>query len=71
MVNWRYYIFKKKAERWKICTSVLCLEFTEIITNKINANGLCVYVLIKEMVWLLGVIVKLRNYECLVYIFTG
>ena len=36
-----------------------------------DANGLYVSIFLKKMGWYLGVIGKLHNDECLIYIFTG
>ena len=36
-----------------------------------DVNGLFVSIFLDEMGWLLGVIEKLHNYECFIYIFTG
>ena len=35
-----------------------------------NINGLCTSVFLDNMGWYLGVIGKLHNYECLIYMFT-
>ena len=53
----------------KKCTSVLFIEYNKLIWNKKYADGFCVYILIKDMGWYLGVIEKIFNYECLIYIF--
>ena len=34
-------------------------------------NGLCVSIFLKKMEWYLGVIWKIHNDECIIYIFTG
>ena len=39
--------------------------------EKIDENGLCVSIFLKNLGWYLGVIEKLQNDECLIYIFTG
>ena len=36
-----------------------------------DPNGLCVSILLNNTRWYLGVIVKLHNNECLIYIFTS
>ena len=52
-------------------TSILFIECDEIICNRKNTNGLCASILFKYMLWWLGVIGKLHNDECLIYLFTG
>ena len=36
----------------------------------LDLNGLCISIFLDNMEWFLGVIVKLNNDECLIYIFT-
>ena len=36
-----------------------------------DINGLCISIFLYKMGWFLGIIVKLHNNECLIYIFTG
>ena len=37
---------------------------------KLYANILCVSIFIKDIVWYLGVVIKLYHCKCLIYIFT-
>ena len=59
----RYLVIKK--------SSVIFIEFTEMNWKHKDANGLCVSIYLNNIGWYLGVIGKLQNYECLIYIFTG
>ena len=34
-------------------------------------NDLCIYILLDKIRWFLGIIGKIHNDECLIYIFTG
>ena len=52
-------------------TSVLFIERTEINWKTSDVDGLCTLFFLHKMRWLLGVIVKLHNDECLICIFTG
>ena len=45
---------------------VLSIECTDLNWNEKDANGLCVYIFLKDMVCYLGVILKLHNDECLI-----
>ena len=51
-------------------SSVCFVECTELNWNGKYANGLF-FIFFKGVVSYLGVIVKLRNYECMIYIFIG
>ena len=61
---------KRKVEFGKRFALVLFIERTEIIWSKRYTNGLCVYIFIKYMEWCLGVIRKVNNDKCRIYIFT-
>ena len=50
-------------------TSVLLIGLTEITWNKIYSNQLCVSIFIKDIGFYLGVIVRLHNEECHIYIY--
>ena len=50
---------------------VLFIEYTWIIWNRKYASVLCVSVWFKDMGWYLGVIGRIHNDECLIYLFTG
>ena len=50
---------------------VLFIECTEMNWKTSDINGLCSSIFLDRMGWLLGVIGKLHNDECLIYIFTG
>ena len=52
-------------------SSVLFIECTEMNSKSSDVNGLCISIFLDKMVWFLGVIGKLHNDECLIYIFTG
>ena len=69
MENYIYYIFKNNDCLLKKCALVMFVKCNGIIWNMIYANGLCISIFIKDTLWYLGVIVKLHNNECLIYIF--
>ena len=52
-------------------TSVIFIECTEMVCNKIDANLLCISILIEDMGLYLGVMGSLQNEECHIYIFIG
>ena len=67
-----YYIQKQILPIENEFTSVLFVEFAEIIWNIIDTNTLCVFnIFIKDMWWHLGVIVILNNEEWIMYIFAA
>ena len=53
--------------------SVLFFQCIKIIWNKINADGLCFSIFIKDMGWYLGVIGRLHNesYHIYIYIYSS
>ena len=51
--------------------SLNSLNWIGLERNGTDENGLCVSIFLKNMGWCLGVIRKLHNDECLIYIFTG
>ena len=55
------HINKINIACWKIFTSVLFFKITEIIWNKMDSDGLCVSIFIKDVVCYLGVIEKLHT----------
>ena len=61
MENLSYYIFKKILTVKNEFTSVIFVEFTEIIWNKRDSNGFFVSILIKDTGWHLKVIGILHN----------
>ena len=52
-------------------SSVLFIECTDINRKTSYVIGLCISILLNNMGWYLGVIGKLHNDECLIYILTG
>ena len=55
----------------KTITSVIFIECTGIKWGKRNKNGLCVSVFIKYMGLYLGLIGRIHDSDCLIYIFTS
>ena len=49
----------------------MCIQCTENNWIWKDANCLCVSLLLNNMGWYLGIIVKLYDDACLIYIFTG
>ena len=67
MGNLSFFICRKYY-MWEI---YIIIECSKLNWKGKYANGLCVYIFFKSMRWYLEVIVKLHNYECVTYIFTG
>ena len=65
-----YFIVKRRYPVFKTL-SIIFIEWTEMNWEKSDVNGLCISILLDNMGWFLGVIGKLHNDECLIYIFTG
>ena len=69
MGNYSYLIYKNIYCLWIF--SVIWIKYTGLIFSKSDENGLGVYIFFKYIGWYLGVIGKLHNNECLIYVFTG
>ena len=64
MVKRRYSVILKKS-------SVLFISYTELNWKTSSVNGLCISFLLNNMGWYLGVIGKIHNDECLIYMIKG
>ena len=50
---------------------VIFIEWNEINCKTSDINGLCISIVFNKMGWHLGVIGKVHNDKCLIYILTG
>ena len=66
-----YCILKRIYPVIKNNRSVIFIECTEINWRYKYANGLCVSILLKKIVWYLSVIRKVQDNESLIYTLTG
>ena len=65
-----YIVLKRGYSVLKKNSSGIFIEWTEMNWKTSDVNGLFISIFLNNMGWYLGVIGKLYNYECLIYIFT-
>ena len=66
-----FYIHKKIVPVDKLNNYILFIECTKLYWNRKDANGLCVYILFKNMGWHLVLIGKPHSYKLLIFISAG